>query len=162
MILRVIVEGADQQGKTTFCKKLSEKLGWEIKHFGKPDDCFDFYADYLTEPNTISDRNYLSEIVYSNFNNRMCKIQKIERLERLLQRHSTIVIVLSRDDSFKFDNKRYEDYVENDIRKAIVYYKELYNTIGLEKYMFKVSDEYINSYVDLVYNLIKARNNDCA
>ena len=45
----IIIEGAEQQGKSTFCKKLVDRLGLEVVHFGPPTKDFDFFGGYFKD-----------------------------------------------------------------------------------------------------------------
>ena len=64
--MRIILEGVDGIGKSTICKKLSEKFGMSIIHNrADTDNSVEYYAQLLTVPNLIQDRSYVSEEVYS-------------------------------------------------------------------------------------------------
>ena len=69
----IIVEGAEQQGKSTFCDKLSKRLGVEIIHmhrgYGFVDGKFDYLTGYFYDIDRrpgpfIYDRSYVSELAY--------------------------------------------------------------------------------------------------
>lgn len=66
----IIVEGGDQQGKSTLVKKLQRHYGWPSIHFVKPkDEKFDHNSDYLMGSGLNScgllyDRSFLSEMAY--------------------------------------------------------------------------------------------------
>lgn len=130
MIKRIIIEGADQQGKTTLCNLLQEKLGWNVLHFGKPFEGFDFVKDYLLPKDTISDRNFLSEVVYSKVQGRISRAQPT-LLCNLMQ--DTLLILLDREDDFVFDGERSEAYSQEDIEKAIRFYRDEFKELKMEK-----------------------------
>lgn len=130
MIKRIIIEGADQQGKTTLCNLLQEKLGWCVMHFGKPYEGFDFIADYALLEDTISDRNFLSEVVYSRVQGRISRAQPT-LLCNLFK--DTLLILLDREDDFVFDGSRSEAYSQEDIEKAIGFYRDEFMKLKMEK-----------------------------
>lgn len=132
MIKRIIVEGADQQGKTTLCRILSDRLGWEVKHFGKPANDFNFIADYVIPENTISDRNFLSEVIYSRINNSKCRAQFM-LLNNIFKNNDTLLILCDREGYFVFDTKRYEDYSYEAIQMAINLYRQTYELVSFDK-----------------------------
>lgn len=113
MKTRIIIEGADQQGKSEFCKLLLEMLSdkWSIKHFGMPDENFDFHLDYKTDEYVISDRSFFSEAVYGAVLGRKCRISKyaMDDLLRYCEEH-TVVFLVDRNDQFEFDITRKEEY----------------------------------------------------
>jgi thymidylate kinase len=157
MIKRIILEGSDQQGKTTLANYLREQLGWEINHFGKPKENFNFFIDYITKPNVISDRNFLSEIVYSKINNKECRIKDVDLLQNALIGYGTILIMLDRGAEFKFDKKRHEDYSKKDIEKAIEIYREEFTKLKMTKFIINPNCNCYESNVDIIINMIKGQ-----
>lgn len=135
MIKRIIVEGADQQGKSTLCKFLAAQLGWKVVHFAKPDENFDFVKGYMLDDNTISDRNFVSELVYSRVNDKKSRAQR-ELLANLFRTSDTLLIMVDRRSEFVFDAKRHEDYTEEQISKARMYYAYEYDMIRMHKVTF--------------------------
>lgn len=156
MFTRVIVEGADQQGKSTLCKILSEKLGWEVIHYGKPHKDFNFFADYLTAANTISDRNYLSEVVYSRIDGRGSRVIHQHALEAQMKHVRTLMILVDRGTSFVFDKTRHEDYSDIDIAKAITIYREEFKKVNLVKVILNPNQLCTDSVIDMLVNVIKS------
>ena len=134
MVQRIIVEGADQQGKSTLCKFLSDKLGFNVVHFGKPSEDFDYIKDYLVPPKTICDRSFLSEVVYSKIIGRHCLAPQT-LLCNILEKQNTLVILLDRGDDFVFDSTRKEDYTEKEIRATISWYRLVFNQIEIRNKM---------------------------
>ncbi len=158
MIRRIIVEGADQQGKTLLCKYLSQKLGWDIVHFGKPADDFNYFTGYITPEKTISDRNFLSEIVYSKIRNSKCKIEDVNLLVNTLKEYGTIVILMDRHNSFVFDKTRHEDYSEFQIAEAMNYYRTEFEKLNIQKYIINPNTICYSSTLNMLVELIKAKN----
>lgn len=135
----IIVEGADQQGKSTLCAALSQKLGWSIQHFGKPGNDFDFKDDYLLKPGTISDRNFISEMVYSKVNGEPSRIEDLQYLISNFK-DDVLIVYVDRFDSFEFDD-RPEQYTEAQIIEAREHYRDilLRGYIGINTFLFKPS-----------------------
>ena len=129
MIKRIIVEGADQQGKTEFCNLLKKELGWQIVKFNKPEPNFDFFNGYLIPEHSISDRNFLSEVVYSQVRGDTCKIADIKELVDELNSLDTIIILMDRESNYVFDNTRYEDYTQWEILRARNFYRDCFNSL---------------------------------
>lgn len=159
MIKRIIVEGADQQGKSTLCKILADRLGWEVKHFGKPSEDFNFIADYIVPEYTISDRNFLSEIVYSMVKNVKSRAQFM-LLDNIFKNKETLLIVMDREDYFVFDSSRHEDYTYKAIVQAIELYRKVYRQISFEKIMINPNEGSFLSNVEHIITKITQANED--
>ena len=101
----IIVEGAEQVGKSTFCKKLSDALGLSTVHMhkeygfinGKFDYCNSYFIDIEAgDQPLIFDRFYVSEIAYGRMFNRNNITETIQgKIERRLRELGYIVILLS-------------------------------------------------------------------
>jgi len=140
MISNIIVEGADQQGKTTLCNFLGGKLGWDIKHFGMPPDEFDFHSNYVLPACTISDRNFLSEIVYSYIRGENSRIKDLHELQLEMISRGYLMILADRREDFQF-NDREEQYTEREIREARRLYRDQFKTVNLAKVVINVTTE---------------------
>lgn len=83
----IIVEGAEQSGKSTLCRQLADRLGFKLVHYGPAAPDFDYYSGYFEnierEPGDyIYDRSYPSELVYGSLFRR----NNIDgRLQRLIE-----------------------------------------------------------------------------
>lgn len=139
MIKRIIIEGADQQGKTTLCKFLSKELEWPIVHFGKPPYNFNFLTDYVVPVNTISDRNFLSEVVYRKMQGMQPRVD-LARMDYLFNDKSTVLILVDREEHFKFDTERHEDFTLEQIEKAREIYREEFRGLRMMKIPFNIND----------------------
>ena len=139
-IKNIIVEGADQSGKSLFVGHLAHNLGWSVRHYGPPPKGFDFFDDYLPDDgeNMISDRNYLSELAYSKVNYKKHRIKNLDSLENKFKDLSTIIIVLV---STRKLETRDEKYSKKEIRRVRKIYGEIYHKIKLEKYYLNLDDE---------------------
>ena len=70
-IKNIVVEGCDGTGKTTLCKKLAERYGWDVVHVTSKDpNDFDFYKQTLRKANVVYDRHFLGELIYPRVYNR--------------------------------------------------------------------------------------------
>lgn len=142
-----IIEGADQQGKTHLCKYIQAELGWEIKHFPPPAKDFTFFKEYILKEKMISDRNFLSEVVYSTMKGNKYRIKRLTELQLQLNRKGVVIIVLDRNNS---DNLKERDelYTSDQIRTAIGLYKAKFDSILMEKYF--INPEMSMNLVDIL------------
>jgi len=154
MVKRIIIEGADQQGKTTLVNALSKRLGWNIIKFDKPDGNFDFFHDYKFKIKTISDRNYLSELVYSKINGFSHRVTKLKELENHFNDNYTILIMLDRGADYVFDNSRHEDYSEEQIARAITIYREEFKKLKIKKYIINPNCFGCDNTVEMIIKMI--------
>lgn len=150
--MRIIVEGADQQGKSTLCKILAEKLGWDIIHYGKPDEDFNFIDDYIIPDMTISDRNFLSEVVYSKVNGRKSRTSTT-LMSNIFRSNGALLILLDREESFKFDYTRPEEYSDEKVNQAIQYYREEFKHVNMEKMRLNPNSEDFDIHVKAIIEL---------
>ena len=72
----VIIEGAEQSGKSTLCARIAKETGLKIIHmhkrYGFVDGKFDYFASYFYDVDRSStgyvfDRSYLSEVAYGEY-----------------------------------------------------------------------------------------------
>lgn len=99
----LVIEGADNTGKTTLAHKLCELLpDHEYRHLGRPPDNFDFVWDYvaLAAPNHIHDRLHLGEIGYAfaGVNGARCSNYEFMYLNHWLSLIPTMTILITADD----------------------------------------------------------------
>lgn len=132
----IIVEGADQQGKSQLCEQLAKLTGFEIKHYGMPDGDFNFSSDYLLEPGVISDRNFMSEIVYSKIRGEKMRIQYMTWLQQMMIERGTLLILCDREHQFVFEADRDEEYKREQILKARELYRIAYYDLDMSKMRF--------------------------
>lgn len=111
---RIIVEGADQQGKSQLCELLLELLSdeWSLKHYSMPQEDFNFTSDYITEEKVISDRSFYSEVIYSMVLGRKCRIPgySMRQLFAYAESKTVVFYVFREDEDFVFDKSRHEEY----------------------------------------------------
>lgn len=144
-ITRIIVEGADQQGKTQICLTLSEITGWPIVHYGPPSQDFDFHDDYITPFFTISDRNFISEMCYSKLKGNVSRVVRPEDLLEELA-PSTLFILADREDDYVFHD-RDELYSKDQILKVREIYRDFWEIFPARKIK-------INPTTENLYKLI--------
>lgn len=152
MINNIIVEGADQQGKTTVCRELAKILNWPIKHFGLPiPEDFDFHSHYLLPKNTISDRSFISELVYSTFRPGHHRVKELSLLQDKMIAANYLVIICDRGDDFIYDDRE-EAFSEAEIDIARLVYTEISKSIRVARiYVNPVRDmEYIKKFIPSV------------
>lgn len=141
----IIVEGAEQQGKTTFVEKLKNMTGLEIIHMhknygfinGKFDYVNSYFVDIKKHPEgLIFDRHYLSEICYgklfarNNITNMMRNI-----IEERLNKFNYMLIVLDMTDDWiereetisKEQNVIIKQYFKEEFNKSKINYKYYIN-----------------------------------
>jgi len=135
----IIIEGADQQGKSTLCKVISSKMGWPIIHFGRPDESFNFHSDYLVATGTISDRNFLSEIVYSNFRNGNHRVKDVDALQQDFSSRNFLLVLVDREEYF-IHSDREELFDKEQIDKAIDLYNEEFEKLTMPKLKINMSN----------------------
>jgi len=149
MIRNIIVEGADQQGKSTVCDMLHGLLNWPVEHFNLtiPKE-FDFHGSYILPENSISDRSYLSEIVYSSIRGCESRVVKKELLEERMKCRCTLLILCDRKENYTHSNR--DEYLsESQILRARAVYRDVFEEVRMVK--TKVDPSYgldwLKSYV---------------
>ena len=148
----IIVDGAEQQGKSTLCEKLGKMLNYPVYHFGPPPDGFDFFDDYFkplenaSKP-TIFDRSYTSELVYGTYFDR-CHIDLDRQFEiesRLLE--LGFIFVLS-ELSIPWINRE-ETVNRKQNREIKKMYRKMYNTVTIPKLIVTPDQKGIKQIIDL-------------
>ena len=97
---RIIVEGCDGTGKTTLCKQLAEKYGWDIVHVTSKDpNDFDFYKQTMRKTNVVFDRHFIGEMIYPRVYNRKGNLDRhdLEYFIKESYKQKCPVIVLTAD-----------------------------------------------------------------
>lgn len=136
-INRIIVEGADQQGKTTLCNFLSENLGWPVIHYGPPKEGFNFHSDYFFDEYTISDRNFISEICYERTKGKNHRIKNVLSLQRDM--YGTLVVYVDRFENYAYE-KRAEEFSKEFINMVRQKYRKVIPRINLPVIIVKTGD----------------------
>lgn len=134
----IIVEGADQSGKSHVCNELSALLGFSIHHFSRPGPDTDFKMEYIrpvyhTIFPLIFDRSYLSEMVYGEifrgYSGVSPEIKKTT--ESFLNERKYVMVYLKRE-NYKWE-ERPEMYTEEDNVLVIDKYEKMFPTVDIPK-----------------------------
>lgn len=143
-----VVEGADQQGKTTVVDKFV-KTGRTSYKFGVPDEHFDFSEDYKTPFKngfTVYDRSFVSEIVYSSVMNRLVRVIDKTDLEKFFSTNRFVFLFLERKNYNWSD--REEEYTKDLNSLFIDRYREEFTRLHCEKYFLDPEDEKDSKMID--------------
>lgn len=151
----IIVEGAEQQGKSTFCNKLSKRLGIEIIHmhkgYGFVDGKFDYSTGYFYDIDRrgrepfIYDRSYVSELAYGKLFKRnnitpeiLCEIEtRFRNLGYFVALLELNIPWIDRDETVTRE--------QNENVKAA--YREIFPTLKIDKFVINPSDEAVEFIV---------------
>jgi thymidylate kinase len=160
----IIVEGPENCGKSTFCKKLQPLTGLDYIHmtrdYGFKDGKFDYIEGYFLDMQgssngVIFDRYYLSELVYGKLRN-ICNISKrAQELIELRLNDLKYFLVLLDTDAIRWKEDREHDisFDENlNVRKSFL---EAYKSVSLIK---MIVDPTLPDSVDRVYEVWKQLN----
>ena len=75
--LKIIIEGADGSGKSTYARNLAQKHNLSyVDMRGKDPMTFEFCFNTLDKTNVVWDRHFLSERIYSKFYGLPCRLTK--------------------------------------------------------------------------------------
>ena len=143
---KIVVEGVDGTGKSTLSKSIGEEFNLQIQHYHAPSDHFSFYDNYMynleNKDNTIFDRFFLSEIAYSKFLNRDCKIKdhEIEKLIDQCKKQDVVFVFIIAKNQDQLDiiknrledeDKHYTDKIEK-MNKQYIELSKLLENKGLQ------------------------------
>ena len=137
----IIVDGAEQTGKSTFCRRLAEKLGYELVHmhkgYGFVDGVFDYVSGYFYDIDRnpdlsfVYDRNYLSELAYGGMFERGNITPEVQA--RIEQRFAQLgyVVVLCHYDGGWIDREETITREQNEL--VAKHFESAYNSVTLPK-----------------------------
>ena len=144
----IIIEGAEQQGKSTFCDKLIKILGIEAVHmhknYGFVNGKFDYSTGYFYDIDRrsgpfIYDRSYVSELVYGKLfqrNNITPEIQA--NIEKRFIKLGYFLVVLELNQPWII---REETVTKEQNEKIKMIYREIYPTLTIDKFLINPTDE---------------------
>lgn len=140
----IIVEGAEQQGKTTFCKKLQERLGIEVIHYGPASKDYDYFNGYFVDIDQrggpfIFDRSYISELSYGKVfsrNNITAEIKN--KIEKKFSDLGYFMILLELNRPWI---SREETVTKEQNEKVKLAYREIYSTLNIDKFVIKPNEQ---------------------
>ena len=158
----IIIDGAEQQGKSTLSKKLASILNYPIAHFGPPPEGFDFFEDYFdpiqkyNKP-VIFDRSYTSELVYGTYFDR-CHID-VDRQFDIESRFMELgyIFILSELNIPWIDREETVNKQQNKEIKKL--YRDVYNTISIPKMIVTPDPSGIKKVLDLHRKIKNGVNN---
>lgn len=119
--MRIILDGNDGIGKTTFAKQLKKILNIRsyIHLTGKDPRTYEFYKNILKKNDTIFDRSFLDEEIYSEVLGRSSELSNLEKDKLYLQINLNDIIVIICHNDIKRYNKnehpliiRYKDKID--------------------------------------------------
>lgn len=140
----IIIEGAEQQGKSTFCKKLVDTLGIEVIHFGPPSKDFDFFHGYFKDIDErggpfIFDRSFLSELAYGKvFSRNRINFQLQEKIENKFKDLGYFVVLLELNLPWV---DRFETVTEEQNERVKLAYRDVFSTLRLDKFLITPNEE---------------------
>ena len=142
----IIVEGADQMGKSTFCEKLSKKLKMQVIHYDPPKPGINFFNEYTrhlayTNKPIIFDRNYMSELVYGPlFRGASGVTPEIKRrIENVYDINDYCLILLNRK-NFVWEDRE-EMYTEDQMKYVRESFIKVYDTLSITKTIIDAWDD---------------------
>jgi hypothetical protein len=136
----IIIEGAEQQGKSTFCKKIVDRLGLEVVHFGPPSKDFDFFAGYFKDIDErggpfIFDRSYVSELAYGKvFSRNRITPELQERIEARFNDLGYFLVLLELNLPWV---DRFETVTKEQNEKVKLAYRDVFQTLKIDKFIIK-------------------------
>jgi hypothetical protein len=144
----IIIEGAEQQGKSTFCERLNKMLGVEVIHmhkgYGFVDGRFDYFSGYFYDIDRrpgpfLYDRSYISELVYGRLFNRNNITEEIQaKIENRFNELGYFAIILELNRPWI---EREETVTKEQNEKVKELYREVYPTLKIDKFVIKPDDE---------------------
>jgi len=144
----IIVEGAEQQGKSTFCDKLSKRLGVEIIHmhkgYGFVDGKFDYLTGYFYDIDRrpgpfIYDRSYVSELAYGKvFQRNNITPEILQGIESRFQDLGYFLVLLELNLPWI---DRAETVTQEQNEKVKKAYREVFPQLKIDKFLINPSDD---------------------
>jgi hypothetical protein len=155
----IIVEGAEQSGKSTLSRHLADTLGFELVHYGPAPIDFDYYSGYFRDIESrpggyIYDRSYVSELVYGSlFRRNNIDAQLQQKIER---RFSELgyVFVLCHWDGDWID--REETVTQDQNRTVAATYDRVFESISLPK--LRLCPRRDPRSIDMVIGLLRGQS----
>ena len=144
----IIVEGAEQQGKSTFCDKLFRRLGVEIIHmhkgYGFVDGKFDYLTGYFYDIDRrpgpfIYDRSYVSELAYGRvFQRRNIMPEILQGIESRFQDLGYFLVLLELNLPWI---DRAETVTQEQNEKVKTAYREVFPQLKIDKFLINPTDD---------------------
>jgi hypothetical protein len=144
----IIVEGAEQQGKSTFCEKLSKRLGIEVIHmhkgYGFVEGKFDYLTGYFYDIDRrpgpfIYDRSYVSELAYGKvFNRNNITPEILQGIEDRFRELDYLLILLELNRPWI---EREETVTKEQNEKVKEAYRQIFPALKIDKFLINPTDE---------------------
>lgn len=159
--MKIVVEGPNNVGKSTFIKKLMERdtfKDYEVEHLSHltPND-YQFHKDLLDLPqDMIFDRFYLGEIIYSDIYNRKPKLSQSKLIDLCKEyKDRTIIIILDADYEFiiRSNKNKNETFNYEEVKKEKAGFyniKKLLQSKGIQVFYYKNHKENEEEYADFI------------
>jgi thymidylate kinase len=153
----IIVDGAEQQGKSTFTEKLSKLTNLPIIHMdkeygfinGKFDYIESYFIDINKENGVIFDRHFISEICYGKlFNRNNITKEIIKENECRLNKLNYIYIILEMKEKEWIEREEYIDESQNN--KIKQYFRELYESSNINNKFY--IDPRNDNAIEFIFN----------
>jgi thymidylate kinase len=130
---RIMVEGVDRVGKSTFIGRLKKVVLLDSLHFTKNDPRnYLFYSQTMLKENVIFDRHFISEYIYSKVFNRPTTLT-VEQFDKLMQQAKDLdikIIILHEDN--KVLEKRMFSEEDPQVVENFKIINSLYVELGLK------------------------------
>lgn len=144
----IIVEGAEQQGKSTFCEKLSKRLGIEVIHmhkgYGFVDGKFNYLTGYFYDIDRrpgpfIYDRSYVSELAYGRvFDRKNITPMILRGIESRFQDLGYFLVMLELNKPWI---DREETVTREQNEKVKEAYRQIFPELKIDKFLINPTDE---------------------
>lgn len=136
----IIVEGADQMGKSTFVEKLKKEISKyanvKVKHFRKneTDSCeIKYYTDdiFNNDGPYIFDRNFISELVYGKIFRGSSKINELmkKKIEAIFESNNYFAVIITRL-GYEWEDRK-EEYDEKGNKEVIREFKKMPDKLNM-------------------------------
>lgn len=137
----IIVEGAEQVGKSTFCDKLSKMLNLDLVHmhknYGFVEGKFDYYKSYFHDVDKqdkpiVFDRHYVSELAYGRlFERKNIDVKIKDQIETKLRGLGYIVVLLTAPSKQWLDREEMITREQNELVSQ--YFDDAYQELRVTK-----------------------------
>lgn len=157
----IILEGADQSGKSYVAQLLCDRLGFTYHHFTAPEGTPDFRLEYIqpilqNDQPYVFDRSYVSEMVYGAVHRGGSGItpEIKEYIEEFLNARHYILVYMEREPGRDWV-EREEMYSKKSNKDVIDEYERIYPTIGIPKMR---ANSYDPDVIDKIVEFYKREN----
>ena len=130
---RLMIEGVDRVGKSTFIKRLKKVLPLDSLHFTKNDPRnYLFYSQTMLKNNIIFDRHFISEYVYSKVFNRPTTLTSVQFNKLMQQAQDLNVKIIILHEENRILEKRMSSEEDLKVVENFKSINSLYIALGLK------------------------------